>query len=520
MQTLIDRIKAARLVGVPMIAVTTPDQPALCAGIVQAINGGTPIVSWDRARGLLALNKAGQVSLQALGLDANALPIVTSELAPAMRSAINLPEQTILIAFSVDRFLRESSEAVQAIANLRDAYKANKRTLVMMSPDFKLPVELRHDVILVDDPLPGDEGYRAIAQDLYESAQLVKTKKDGSYESIDDETASKATLAVRGLSAFEAEQVLAMSLALNKKGHGFDFNAAWELKRNTINSVKGLTMSLDGPALRDLRGQDSIIEMLDQLFAGPERPELIVRVDEIDKGLAGLGSGGGPGDNTGVSQDLNQQFLTNMEDNGWDGVVLVGVRGSGKTVLTQSIGADKGIPTIAMDTGAMKGIHVGESEAAFREAFRTFKSIAGSRVFVMATCNKMDVLPPELLRRFKINVWYFDVLTAEERDALWPVYLKKYGHKLDSERPNDVGWTGAEIRNCCELAYKFASTPAVVGPKYIIPVTKSDPQSVESLRVSAMNRFLSAAYPGTYQGPPPAEVLPTTKRKLTLGKES
>ena len=62
---------------------------------------------------------------------------------------------------------------------------------------------------------------------------------------------------------------------------------------------------------------------------------------------------------------------------------MIGVRGGGKTVLTQSIGKAHDVPTIAMDTGQMKGGIVGTTEAAIRDAFRTIKSIGGKRVLVL-----------------------------------------------------------------------------------------------------------------------------------------
>jgi SpoVK/Ycf46/Vps4 family AAA+-type ATPase len=214
-------------------------------------------------------------------------------------------------------------------------------------------------------------------------------------------------------------------------------------------------------------------------------------------------------------------FLTEMEGNNWIGYILVGLRGTGKTVLTESIGKAHGVPTISMDTGKMmKGI-VGESQRAFREAFRTIKSIGGNRVIVFATANRLDVLPPELLRRFKLGIVFFDLPTNEERASLWPVYLKKYGHDLKSEQPNDEGWTGSDIRNCCEIAYLTRKKIKQVGESRIVAVSKYDPESVKLARQQAHNRFLSASYPGAYQNPAvinePTMVGTPTSRKLSLG---
>jgi hypothetical protein len=518
-EELITQLKAARAVSTPVLAVTTPDQPALTQVIIERLNGENPIVKWDRARGLTAGNDEGQKALGHLckkfeELEPSNLEVATADPAAMVRFVYHLQPHTILVAQSFNMFLNQhdSAETIQGVLNLRDVYKGDQRTFIMTSPDFNLPAEIQHDVILLDDPLPDEEQYGSIVtgeSGLFASAGLKEPSK---------EQVKKMTRSVRGLPHFEAEQVLAMSLAMGD-GTGIDLTDAWNLKIQAVSKVKGLSMTFndpEAPPLTDLKGLDSIISRLNKLQAGPCPPELYVRVDEIDKMMAGLGEGGGPGDSTGVSQDLHEQFLVNMEDHGWTGFILVGIRGSGKTVLTQSIGKAHGVPTIAMDTGAMKGRHVGDSEQAFRDGFRTIRSIGGKRVCVLATCNRLNALPPELLRRFKLGIYYFDLLTKEERDALWPVYLKKYGHPLDAKRPDDENWTGSEIRNCCEIAWMTGDTIDEVGTHGIVPVMVSDKNGVEALRMQANGNFLSASYKGKYQRSRIAAATKTAGRKLNI----
>lgn len=500
-QSLIEQLQSAREVSTPLLMITSPDQSAVAASIIDALNGTTPVVKWDRVNGFLAGNAKAVPALEAFckksGIKADDLPFATAEPHEAFRLAALLPPHTVLIAFSLQRWFREGNvgQTVQAILNLRDLYIGDQRTFIGISPDFTLPVEIQQDAIMLDDPLPSDEGYASIITTAHDNARARhKTEKPS------PDTVAQGVRAVRGLSPFAADQIVSMSIASTGMKR-LDLDAAWQLKVGMVNKVKGLSMTLDGPDYRDLRGLDNAISILDDLWLGPEKPELIVRVDEMDKSFAGLGSSGGPGDNTGITQDMNQQFLVNMEDNGWLGALLFGVRGGGKTVLTQSIGKAHGVPTIAMDTGAMKGGIVGTSEAAVRDAFRTIRSIGGNKVVVLATCNRMDVFPAELLRRFKLGVIYFDLLTEEERAALWPVYLKKYGHALDTERPDDTDWTGAEIRNCCELAYKLNRSVKLVGSTMIVPFTQSNPRALETLRSQAEGSYLSASYPGVYRKP-------------------
>lgn len=498
MANLIDQLEAAREVSTPLLAVTSPDQPAIAQLIAERLNGETPIIHWDRARGFIAHNnptskkEIGRLCGQ-LGTKPEDLSNLARDPATAMKLAQNLAPPTILIAHSLDRFinLTDSGELIQAILNLRDPYKGDGRTLIMLSPDFRWPSELQHDVIVLDDPLPTDEGYSQIITELYEGSEDLSVPPA--------DLVARTVRSVRGLSPFEAEQILAMSMAMADDPESDEvLGPAWDLKVGAVSKVKGLTMTLDGPALAELKGLDRIINRMERLWQGPTPPELVMRVDEIDKAMAGLGSKGGPGDNTGIAQDLNQQFLVNMEDNGWKGALLVGLRGAGKTVLTQSIGAAHGVPTIAMDPGKMKGSLVGQSETAFRDAFRMVKSIGGSNVLVLATCNKLDVLPPELLRRFKLGIWFFDILDDDERAALWPIYLSKYGLDVNQPRPNDSGWTGAEIRNCCEIAHAMSEPIIEIGETMIVPVTQSNKESIADMRREADGTFLSVKVPGRY----------------------
>lgn len=508
MKALINQLKAARACSTPLLAITTPDQPAVARAIIEALNGDTPVVTWDRSSGLLAGNKKGVLALSEMCPKTKTppedLPFVSAEAAAAFRLCKELPKHTLVIAYSLNRFLHEEGpgQTIQALLNLRDLFKGDHRTFVGLSAEFQLPGDIQHDVILLDDPLPDDAAYTTIINDLHESTPGIKPATPTLIE--------QTVRAVRGLSAFEAEQVLAMSIASTGMKN-LDHDQTWKLKVAAVNKVEGLTMTLDGPPKSELRGLDNALNILDALWDGPEPPELVVRVDEMDKSFAGAGTTGA-GDNTGITQDMNQQFLVNMEDNGWLGALLFGVRGGGKTVLTQALGKAHGVPTIAMDVGAMKGGIVGTSERNIRSAFRTMRSIGGKRVLVLATCNRMDYFPAELLRRFKLGVLYFDLLTAEERDALWPVYLKKYGHKLNTPRPNDEGWTGAEIRNCCELAYMLGRTVQDVGENMIVPYTRSNPKQLESLRAQAANNYLSASYPGTYHLPVPDAVVPQSRK--------
>lgn len=106
-------------------------------------------------------------------------------------------------------------------------------------------------------------------------------------------------------------------------------------------------------------------------------------------------------------------------------------------------------------------------------------------------------MPPELKRRFKRGIFYFDLPNADERGAIWKIYEKKF--KLPKQkRPSDDGWTGAEIEQCCFTAWDLDVSLVEASTK-VVPVAKSAAKQIEALRNMASGTFLSASHPGVYR---------------------
>jgi hypothetical protein len=85
-----------------------------------------------------------------------------------------------------------------------------------------------------------------------------------------------------------------------------------------------------------------------------------------------------------------------------------------------------------------------------------------------------------------------------ERKAIWDIYRMKYQVGAGEADPNDEGWTGAEIKECCKKAYRLRMTLAEAA-QYIVPVTRSSAELVRNLRVQSSGKYLSASKPGVYQ---------------------
>jgi SpoVK/Ycf46/Vps4 family AAA+-type ATPase len=188
-----------------------------------------------------------------------------------------------------------------------------------------------------------------------------------------------------------------------------------------------------------------------------------------------------------------------MENSRAAGLILIGPPGAGKSLLAKAAGNEVDIPTIALDLGGMKGSLVGESEQNLRTALKVISAVSADRALFIATCNQIGALPAELRRRFTLGTFFLDLSSPEERDAIWGIHLTKYKMVMVPEaRPDDRNWTGAEIRNCCETAWRLNITLKEAAA-YIVPIAESAAATIDELRRSASGIYIDASKPGKYQ---------------------
>lgn len=473
----ISKFQKARLCGTPIIAVSCFDAAATMEAI-QKTELTASIIQWDIINGWRGRNNAGLEAMNSITTD----PDDTINPTESLQLALRLPENSILFLQNPHHFF-DRPEFLQALWNLRDKFKANFCSVVLISTSLTIPEQLQQDVLQFDEPLPTDEELLEIVDTLLESADIT----------VEEETRQAALDAIRGLSSFPAEQSVAMCL----KKSGIDIPNLWERKRALISGTPGLRVYSGEETFENIGGCDQIKRFMQGIIGGKEPPRVIVFIDEGEKMFAG--AVGGASDSSGVSQDFLGTTLSYMEDNGCDGSIFVGPPGAAKSAIAKAMGKEAGIPTIILDLGGMKGGLVGKSEAQIRTAYKVISAVGGGQAFFIMTCNQMIDLPPELKRRFTSGIFYFDLPTKEERLVIWDIYLKKY--KLDFDPTTvtfDEGWTGAEIRNCCRMAYR-QNLGINESSKFIVPVAISSYEQIRLLRAQASNRYLSANSEGIYR---------------------
>ena len=496
----------ARNVGTPLVKVNTPDAASTIANVRTSLlnaGKGVPLASWDAIKGLNGLNDAGVAAVQKMLATASIEPDATAAL-PITLGVINNGGHEDFICFlhNVHLFW-DDPLVVQGVWNLRDCYKANGMMLVLLtSLGTMLPADLNNDVLSLEEALPTRKQIRAIVKDMYVLAK-VKEPTEAVYEQIGD--------ALVGIPHFPSEQAAAMNL--DKPTGTMNIKGLWSRKRDIINATTGLSLFDGGVTLADMGGGENLKKYFSSIMTGKRGPNVILRLDECEKAFAGAGT-----DTSGVKGDLLGNFLTWVEDRKVFCALLLGVPGTAKSHFIYCLGGAFGKPVVNFDIAGMQDSLVGNSGKNLRTAEATVEAISDGQIMLLATANSLRGLPAELLSRFeKGGIFFIDTPDTAERAQIMKLKIKQFGLDEDQEIPDTTGWTGREIESLCDKADR-RDTSLVESAQYVVPITVSQAGTIDELRRSADNRYLSANAGGMYRYKVPEtvheRVVENTGRKL------
>ncbi len=340
------------------------------------------------------------------------------------------------------RKLRETARA------LSDSYK----TVVICSPVLEMAPELEKDVTVYDFPLPdspeiGDLLDR-IVKDVSENTTMKVNLTDAGRDSL--------VSAAGGLTLQEAENVFAKSLVADGTLDGNDVSTVFAEKQQIIRKSGTLEYYEASSQLNSVGGLDELKDWLRRR----------------DKAF---------------SRKAAEYGLPSPK-----GVLLVGVQGCGKSLCAKAIAHEWKMPLLRFDIGRVFSSLVGSSEANVRRAISVAESIspavlwideidkalAGSQgsantdggtaarvmstlltwmsekqkpVFVLATANNIAALPPELMRKGRLDeIFFVDLPNPQERVEILHIHLNQRNRSpenfdLPTLAAASDGFSGAEI---------------------------------------------------------------------------
>ena len=236
------------------------------------------------------------------------------------------------------------------------------------------------------------------------------------------------------------------------------------------------------------------------------------------------------------------------------GLLLLGVPGCGKSLIAKSIASSWNMHLLRLDVGKVFQGIVGSSEDNIRKAIATAEAVAPcvlwideiekglsgvqssgatdggvtsrifstiltwmqektAPVFVVATANNINQLPPELLRKGRFDeIFFVDLPSQKEKENIFSIHLQKNRQNvssfaLDILAQKAEGFNGAEIEECVKEAMFTAyveSQESNIAPKLqmihildaiknTVPLSKTMEKQITDLRKFAVSRAKNAS---------------------------
>lgn len=442
-QTEIETLIRARY---PILYVITSEEMRVQNILVQiAAKRQKKVYEWTYSSGVVP---AGSSIQSQKGRNAS-----TKDPLAALDMVIDQVEPAIFLFKDFHPFLTRNNFAI--IRRLKDIalhLKNSFKTIVLISPVIEIPAELDKEVTVINFPQPSKEDLGELLDKIVTDVKELKQVEID----LDDAGRDRLLQAALGLTLGEAENVFAKIIVKDQRLSG---------------------------------------DFVDEVFAEKQQ---IIRKSGLLEYYPAEEDFGSVGGLAVLKEWLNKRavaFTPEAKAFGLPspkGILLLGVQGCGKSLCAKAVSRLWQLPLLRFDMGRMFGSLVGSSEENVRRAISVAESIApavlwvdeidkafvGSQssgmtdggttarvfgtfltwlsekkspVFVVATANDVSQLPPELLRKGRLDeIFYVDLPLDEERADIFNIHLlKRHRAPAAFDVPALVGasqdFSGAEI---------------------------------------------------------------------------
>ncbi|MGF1479441.1 MAG: AAA family ATPase [Cyanophyceae cyanobacterium] len=395
----------------------------------------------------------------------------------------------VFILRDFHRFLEDISIA-RKLRNLSRTLKSQPKNIVLVSAELAIPSELAEVLTVVDFPLPTAAEIKSETQRL-----LASTGQSLSKQLLDELVRS-----ARGLSLERIRRVLTLCLASHGSIESEDVELILEEKRQSIRQTQILDFYPATEQISDIGGLDNLKDWL-------------------------LKRGGA------FSERARAYGLPHPR-----GLLLVGIQGTGKSLTAKAIAHHWHLPLLRLDVGRLFGGLVGESESRTRQmiglaealapcvlwideidkafsgaegrgdsgttsrvfgTFITWLAEKKSSVFVVATANNIQALPPEMLRKGRFDeIFFVGLPTQAERADIFTVHLSRLrpttlkNYDIDRLAYETPDFSGAEIEQTLVEAMHigfsqdrdFTTEDVLEAASQIVPLARTAQEQIQFLQ--------------------------------------
>lgn len=435
----VDEIKLLLDSRIPLLVIETfEEKKALDVLLKVANKHGKDLHRWSITEGLTRLNFGPQLVPKGSELNEP----------EEMLRHIKQQQQPALFALcDLHPFLADQPQVVRLLKDIALNHFAVPHTLVLLSYQLRLPSELTRYSASYSLTLPDDD---KIMEIIREEAKDWSDRHAGGRVKTDNITLKKVVNNLQGMSASDVRRLVRSAIwndgALNEE----------DLPR--INKAKFALLDMEG----------------------------IISFEQQTEDFS----------NVGGLINLKRWLLTrrdafNDDDSKLDrpkGILLLGVQGGGKSLAAKAVAGLWGLPLMRMDVGALYNKFHGETERNLREALKLADSMSPcvlwldeiekgmaqdgndngvsqrllgtlltwmaerrTRVFIVATSNDISRLPPELIRKGRLDeIFFVDLPEQLVRKDIFAIHLQKRNCAVASfnlEQLADAthGFSGSEI---------------------------------------------------------------------------
>ena len=418
-----------------------------------------------------------------------------------------LPESApaIFVLRDFQRFLEDISIS-RKLRNLAKKLKSQPKNLVILASEISVPEDLTEIITIIEFPLPNSQ---EISQEV---ERLLMSMGQYAEKRLLDEVV-RASL---GLSIERIRKVLAKAITTHGGLEINDVDLILEEKRQTIRQTQILDFYPAHENISDIGGLDNLKDWL-------------------------LRRGGA------FSEQARQYGLPYPR-----GLLLAGIQGTGKSLTAKAIAHHWHLPLLRLDVGRLFGGLVGESESRTRQMISIAEALAPcvlwideidkgfaglksqgdggttsrvfgtfitwlaekiSPVFVVATANNIESLPPEILRKGRFDeIFFVGLPNQEERKAIFEVHLSRLrpynikGYDIARLAYETPDFSGAEIEQSLIEAMhigfsqnrEFTTEDILESASQIIPLARTAEEQIKFLQdwAAAGKARLASRYNG------------------------
>ncbi len=387
---------------------------------------------------------------------------------------------------------------VRLLKELAMDFDKGHSKIVLISHEVDTPSELERLSTRFDLALPSDAELRDV---IREEVVIYTNRNQGTPVRFDDATLEQLLRSIRGLPAGDARRLVTAAIV--------DDGAITECDMPEIMAAKHKLLNLD-----DILGFELETSSFAELAGMKKLKKWLMQREQFFHGSVDLPGMAPP-----------------------KGILLLGVQGCGKSVAAKAVAGVWRVPLLRLDFGRLYNKYYGETEKNIRSALHTAevmspcvlwideleKGIAASDgddgmsqrllgtlltwmaenktpVFIVATSNNIEQLPPELIRKGRLDeIFFVDLPNAEIRGEIFAIHLRKRG--LDAAGFDlarlvalSDGFSGAEIEQLVVSAiYATHSRKAGVTTEDLQhEIEKTQPLSVVMAeRVAALRHWAS-----------------------------